>query len=118
MGSVQPLGGNSPHNDMSSTATLHERRVEYNPSTQTFVPKSGGKTGEIDHMVYVEQRVATMEVPTDFTSPNFLSRVITKTSSKGTQLTTDTKGVKSYFSGDATLYPAFMQSISRAQEVF
>lgn len=116
MGKVNPTGqeGESHYREIS-TATLQKMRVGYNTHTKSFSPMGVTNTAKIDHMVDVEKTVAQLPIPTDFTSPGFLSTVTSKTTAKGTSLKSDTKDVAKFFSGEAALFPRFISSVSEAQ---
>jgi hypothetical protein len=114
IGSVQS-SGNSPYRQTSNAALKEKWRAEYDPKTKQFQPMGKGETKEIDHMAEIEGVISKKHVPTDYTSPKFLQTLATKNAAKGNPLKTDTKGVGAYFSGNPSLFPNFIRSISRAQ---
>jgi|ERR1700722_5648497 len=116
---MQPIGqGGSNYRNLSSTAVKEKIRVEYNTHTKTFGPMGASSTKKIEHLESIEEIIANVSVPTDYTSPTYLGKVSTKTTSKGVHLESDTEGVDKFFSGDASLYKDFISSISKTSRHF
>lgn len=112
---IERIQGGTPssYNPISTdAATLHKMRVAYNMNTKTFGPIGAGDTKKIDHMVEVEQGIAGMRVPTDYTSQIYLTSVATKNDFKGTKIETGTEQVGAFLSGDQRYYSNFIASIS------
>lgn len=77
----------------SNTATESQQRVAYDPNKKTFGPMQTSVTRNIDVMTRTSKQVSQLPVPTDYSSPTFLTRVETQFDSEAEVLQTDTRGV-------------------------
>lgn len=114
---IQPAGEGSSSFPSSNTTVKEKRRAEYNPNTKTFEPMKGGETKKTQHLENVEDKVTKVPVPTDYSSPTYLKKVLSKTTAKADQLTFDTNGVGAFLSGNGALYTNFISSVSKAQDL-
>lgn len=77
----------------SNTATQDSQRVAFDPNKKTFGPMKTSVTRNIDVMTRTSNQVNHVRVPTDYTSPAFLTRVDTQLDSEAEILQTNTQGV-------------------------
>ena len=77
----------------ANTATQESQRVSYDPNKKIFGPMKTSVTRNIDVMTRTSTQVRQVPVPTDYTSPAFLTRIDTQLDSEAELLETNTQGV-------------------------